>query len=95
MLNVDLPGAVLGFVGVHLGLRSEVGAVERAVDDGDLDAARRRACLLQRVLYNHHHAEDHVLFPAVRERPARRRAPPSWRRSTWSSTARWPSWPPT
>lgn len=68
MLNVDLPGAVLGFVGVHLGLRSEVGAIERAVDDGDLDAARRRACLLQRVLYNHHHAEDHVLFPAVRER---------------------------
>ncbi len=68
MLNVDLPGAVLGFVGVHLGLRSEVGAIERAVDDGDIDAARRRARLLRRVLYNHHHAEDHVLFPAVRER---------------------------
>ena len=68
MLNVDLPGAVLGFVGVHLGLRSEVAAIERAIDDGDLRAARRRAALLQRVLYNHHHAEDTVLFPAVRDR---------------------------
>ena len=68
MLNVDLPGAVLGFVGVHLGLRSEVAAIERAVADGAPSVAHRRADLLQRVLFNHHHAEDHVLFPAVRER---------------------------
>jgi hypothetical protein len=68
MLTVDLPGAVLGFIGVHLGLRSEVATLVRAVDDGDLALADRRARLLQRVLGHHHHAEDAVLFPAVRAR---------------------------
>ena len=68
MYSVDLPGAVLGFVGVHLGLRAEVATIVRAVDDGDFDLADRRARLLGRVLGHHHHAEDGVLFPALRAR---------------------------
>ena len=28
MFTIDLPAAVLGFVGVHLGLRSEVATIE-------------------------------------------------------------------
>lgn len=70
MFNVDLPRAVLGFVGVHLGLRAEAAHVERLVADGDQPAARRRADLLARVLHHHHRAEDTVLFPALRERVA-------------------------
>src|SRR5918994_507583 len=68
MYTVDLPGAVLGFVGVHLGLCSEVATLTRAVADGDVALADRRARLLQRVLGHHHHAEDDVLFPALRAR---------------------------
>jgi hypothetical protein len=68
MLPIDLPGAVLGFVGVHLGLRGEVATIALAVDDGDGRTAARRARLLRRVLGHHHHAEDRVLFPALRER---------------------------
>ena len=68
MYSVDLPGAVLGFVGVHLGLRAEVATLIRAVDDGDLVLADRRARLLERVLGHHHHAEDNVLFPALQAR---------------------------
>ena len=61
----DLPRAVVGFVGVHLGLRAEVAHVERRRDLGDLDGARRRAELLATVLHHHHRAEDTVLFPAL------------------------------
>ena len=46
----DLPRAVLGFVGVHLGLRAEVAHVERRRDQGDVEGARRRAELLAKVL---------------------------------------------
>ena len=61
----DMPRAVVGFVGVHLGLRAEVAHVERRRDLGDLDGARRRAELLATVLHHHHRAEDTVLFPAL------------------------------
>jgi hypothetical protein len=65
MFSIDLPRAVLGFVGVHLGLRAEAAHVERLTDAGDLARARRRAELLARVLHHHHRAEDTVLFPAL------------------------------
>lgn len=68
MLTIDLPAAVLGFVGVHLGLRSEVATIERAATAGDNLLAERRARLLGRVLGHHHHAEDTVLFPALQAR---------------------------
>ena len=68
MFRVDLPAAVLGFAGVHLGLRAEVATIERAVEDGDEALAVRRADLLVRVLGHHHHAEDTVLFPALEAR---------------------------
>jgi hypothetical protein len=68
MLPVDLPSAMLGFVGVHLGLRAEVAAIEHAVERNDLDRARRRADVLNQVLHHHHRAEDELLFPALRER---------------------------
>jgi hypothetical protein len=65
MFSIDLPQAVLGFVGVHLGLRAEAAHVERLTDAGDLAQARQRAELLARVLHHHHRAEDTVLFPAL------------------------------
>src|SRR5262245_55424313 len=65
MFSIDLPRAVLGFVGVHLGLRAEAAHVERLTDAGDHAQARRRAELLARVLHHHHRAEDTVLFPAL------------------------------
>ncbi len=68
MFPVDLPRAVLGFVGVHLGLRAEVANVERLLTTGDRPAATRRADLLATVLHHHHRAEDTVLFPALVER---------------------------
>jgi len=68
MFQIDLPRAVVGFVGVHLGLRAEAAHVERLHDDGDHRAAARRAHLLATVLGHHHHAEDTVLFPALTAR---------------------------
>jgi hypothetical protein len=68
MFQIDLPRAVVGFVGVHLGLRAEAAHVERLRDTGDLAGARRRAHLLATVLHHHHRAEDTVLFPALVER---------------------------
>src|SRR5215470_17644891 len=68
MFQIDLPRAVVGFVGVHLGLRAEAAHVERLRDAGDLAAARRRAVLLGTVLHHHHRAEDTVLFPALTAR---------------------------
>jgi hypothetical protein len=68
MFSIDLPRAVLGFVGVHLGLRAEAAHVARLTDAGDLAQARRRAELLARVLHHHHRAEDTVLFPALVDR---------------------------
>jgi hypothetical protein len=65
MFQIDLPRAVVGFVGVHLGLRAEAAHVERLHDVGDLAGARRRARLLATVLHHHHRAEDTVLFPAL------------------------------
>jgi hypothetical protein len=65
MFQIDLPAAVVGFVGVHLGLRAEAAHVERLRDAGDLAGARRRARLLATVLHHHHRAEDTVLFPAL------------------------------
>jgi hypothetical protein len=65
MFSIDLPRAVLGFVGVHLGLRAEVAHVERLAGAGDVAQARRRAELLATVLHHHHCAEDTVLFPAL------------------------------
>jgi hypothetical protein len=68
MFPIDLPRAVVGFVGVHLGLRAEAAHVERLRDSGDIDAAQRRAELLATVLHHHHRAEDTVLFPALAAR---------------------------
>jgi hypothetical protein len=68
MVSIDLPRAVLGFVGVHLGLRAEAAHVERLRDGGDTAAAVRRARLLATVLHHHHRAEDSVLFPALAAR---------------------------
>jgi hypothetical protein len=68
VFSIDLPRAVVGFVGVHLGLRAEVAHVERLAHAGDLAAAQRRAVLLGRVLHHHHRAEDTLLFPAVAAR---------------------------
>lgn len=65
MFQIDLPRAVVGFVGVHLGLRAEAAHVERLRDAGDLAGAHRRARLLATVLHHHHRAEDTVLFPAL------------------------------
>ncbi len=65
MFQIDLPRAVVGFVGVHLGLRAEAAHVERLRDAGDLAGAQRRARLLAIVLHHHHRAEDTVLFPAL------------------------------
>lgn len=68
MFSIDLPRAVVGFVGVHLGLRTEIAHVERLCADDDLPGARRRAALLATVLHHHHRAEDTVLFPALAAR---------------------------
>ncbi len=68
MFQIDLPQAVVGFVGVHLGLRAEAAHVERLRDAGDLPGAQRRAHLLATVLHHHHRAEDTVLFPALTDR---------------------------
>jgi Hemerythrin HHE cation binding domain len=68
MFAIDLPRAVVGFVGVHLGLRAEVAHVERLRDAGDQCGARRRAELLAKVIHHHHRAEDTVLFPALTAR---------------------------
>jgi iron-sulfur cluster repair protein YtfE (RIC family) len=65
MFSTDLPRAVLGFVGVHLGLRAEVPNIERLYDADDVVKARQRAALLATVLHHHHQAEDTVLFPAL------------------------------
>jgi hypothetical protein len=68
MFQIDLPRAVVGFVGVHLGLRAEAAHVERLRDVGNVAGARRRALLLATVLRHHHRAEDTVLFPALTAR---------------------------
>ena len=68
MFQVDLPRAVLGFVGVHLGLRAEAAHVQRLLADGDRTVAACRADLLATVLHHHHRAEDTVLFPALAAR---------------------------
>jgi Hemerythrin HHE cation binding domain len=65
MFQIDLPPAVVGFVGVHLGLRAEAAHVARLRDAGDVAGAARRARLLATVLHHHHRAEDTVLFPAL------------------------------
>jgi hypothetical protein len=65
MFQIDLPRAVVGFMGVHLGLRAEAAHVERLRDHGDVAGARCRARLLATVLHHHHRAEDEVLFPAL------------------------------
>ncbi|MGI9031208.1 MAG: hemerythrin domain-containing protein [Ilumatobacteraceae bacterium] len=68
MFQADLPRAVLGFVGVHLGLRAEAAHIGRLLADGDRPGATRRAELLATVLHHHHRAEDTVLFPALADR---------------------------
>jgi hypothetical protein len=68
MFQIDLPRAVVGFVGVHLGLRAEAAHVERLRDADDIRGAARRAELLATVLHHHHRAEDTVLFPALTAR---------------------------
>ena len=66
--SFELPGAVLGFIGMHLALRTETQGIEAAVADGDLATAERRARLLGRVVLHHHAAEDELLFPMLVER---------------------------
>ena len=63
--RLDLPAAVLGFVGVHFALRAEVAQIERSVLHGDEHRAARRARLLELVLRHHHTAEDELLWPAL------------------------------
>ena len=62
------PDAVLGFIGVHCGLRAEVTGVAQLVERGELRHAARRAQLLARVLAEHHRAEDELLWPALEAR---------------------------
>ncbi|MGD9996722.1 MAG: hemerythrin domain-containing protein [Ilumatobacteraceae bacterium] len=62
------PDAVLGFLGVHLGLRAEAAVVADLVERGELRAAARRARLLARVLGEHHRVEDEILWPALEAR---------------------------
>jgi len=66
------PGAVLGFIGVHCGLRTEVATIGELVRRADgrrpLEPARRRAQLLRRVLHEHHRVEDALLWPELEAR---------------------------
>lgn len=62
------PDAVLGFIGVHCGLRAEATGVALLVERGELRHAARRAQLLARVLAEHHRAEDELLWPALEGR---------------------------
>jgi hypothetical protein len=59
---------VLGFLGVHMGLRAEATVVAELVERGDLRTAARRARLLGRVLGEHHRVEDEILWPALEAR---------------------------
>ena len=66
--TIDLPGAVMGFAGVHLALRAEAAGVAHLVAEGDDQRARRRSALLCRVLTAHHRTEDNLLWPALEAR---------------------------
>jgi hypothetical protein len=66
--SFHLPAAVLGFMGMHLSIRTEARAIVDAAAAGDLVRAERRARLLGRVVRHHHAAEDNLLFPLLAER---------------------------
>ena len=66
--SFELPAAVMGFMGMHLALRTEAAGIETAVARGDLATAERRTRLLGRVIRHHHAAEDELLFPMLVER---------------------------
>jgi hypothetical protein len=66
--TIDLPGAVMGFAGVHLALRAEAAGIAHLVAEGDDHLARRRSALLCRVLTAHHRTEDNLLWPALEAR---------------------------
>ena len=69
MHGFDLPGAVCGFLGMHLALRSESADLVRLVADGGQPVlVRRRTELLTRVLHAHHTAEDRLLWPSLERR---------------------------
>ena len=64
-----IPAPVLGFYAVHGALRREVADLAALVERASIGRlAHRRAELLVRVLRAHHHAEDVVLTPLLRER---------------------------
>jgi len=64
-----IPGPVLGFYAVHGALRREVAELASLERGGCRDRlVHRRAELLVRVLRAHHHAEDVVLMPLLRDR---------------------------
>jgi hypothetical protein len=65
---IALPDAVLGFGAMHLGLRAEARGIHDLVDQGRRDDAARRAAVLARVLGQHHHSEDDLLWPALTRR---------------------------
>jgi hypothetical protein len=62
------PDPVLGFIGVHYGLRAEATGVAQLVERGEVRQAARRAQLLARVLAEHHRVEDELLWPALEAR---------------------------
>jgi hypothetical protein len=62
------PDPVLGFIGVHCGLRAEAAGIARLVERGEPRRAARRAQLLARVLAEHHRVEDELLWPALEAR---------------------------
>jgi hypothetical protein len=69
MLGFHLPGAVCGFLGMHLALRTESADLSSLVAAGaDPVLVARRTELLTRVLYAHHTAEDRLLWPALERR---------------------------
>lgn len=69
MHGLDLPGAVCGFLGVHLALRAEAADLSALVaHGGDPRLVARRSEVLARVLFAHHTTEDRLLWPALEER---------------------------
>src|SRR5262245_61659787 len=62
------PAPVLGFLMVHMALRADVAALVEEIEDAPGSHLRRRAELLERVVYAHHVGEDDVLLPALEAR---------------------------
>lgn len=69
MHGIDVPGAVCGFLGMHLALRAEAADLAALVaGGGDPVIVSRRTDVMTRALVAHHTAEDRLLWPALEER---------------------------